>query len=32
MSRHAARSAKLEAAMPPPKPIVEEDAPGWNFD
>ena len=27
MSRHAARLAKLEASMPPPKPIVEEDAP-----
>ena len=31
MSRHAARLAKLEAAIPPPKPIVEEDAPGLEF-
>lgn len=28
MSRHAARLAKLEAAIPPPKPVVQESAPG----
>jgi hypothetical protein len=31
MSRHDARLAKLEAAMPPPKPVVQESTRGLAF-